>query len=110
MFFFFVSLKVDIAGITGPVQFDEKGRRIVSRLDILNLRNDTFKKVSSMKGMNNPIFSALTESETEFFQNEGQSLDWISTLTIDIRKGFFERVGSVAGSKSSRFAQRIYFF
>ena len=79
-------LKVDIAGITGPVKFDENGRRIVSRLEILNLRNDTFKRVSSMKGMNNPIFSAQTESGTEFFQNERQSLDWIST-TIDIRKG-----------------------
>ena len=85
---YFSSLfKVDIAGITGPVQFDENGRRIVSRLDILNLRNDTFKRVSSIKGMNNPIFfSAQTESETEFFENERNSLDWIST-TIDIRKG-----------------------
>ena len=41
-----------------------------------------------MKGMNNPFFfSAQTESQTEFFRNERQSLDWIST-TIDIRKGY----------------------
>ena len=81
--------KVDIAGITGPVQFDENGRRIVSRLEILNLRNDSFKRVSSMKAMNNPIFFS---SDWVFWKRK--TLDWIST-TIDIRKGFFKRVGSV---------------
>ena len=101
--------EVDIAGITGPVQFDGNGRRIVSRLDILNLRNDSFKRVSSIKGVNNPFFfSAQTESETsEFFEKERLSLDWISPR-IGIRKGSFKRVGSVEGSKSFRFAQRIY--
>ena len=81
--------KVDIAGITGPVQFDENGRRIVSRLEIFNLRNDSFKRVSSMKAMNNPI---LFSSDLVFWKRK--TLDWIST-TIDIRKGFFKRVGSV---------------
>ena len=81
--------KVDIAGITGPVQFDGNGRRIVSRLEILNLRNDSFKRVSSMKAMNNPIFFS---SDWVFWKRK--TLDWIST-TIDIKKGFFKRVGTV---------------
>ena len=81
--------KVDIAGITGPVKFDENGRRIVSRLEILNLRNDSFKRVSSMKAMNNPIFFS---SDWVFWKRK--TLDWIST-TIDIKKGFFKRVGTV---------------
>ena len=78
-------LKVDISGITGPVQFDENGIRIVSRLEILNLRNDSFKRVSSMKGMNNPILFSAFLIQTEFFENERQSLHWIST-TKNIRK------------------------
>ena len=78
-------LKADIAGITGPVQFDENGRRIVSRLDIVNLRNDSFKRVSSMTGMNNPILFSAFFIETECFKSERKSLDWISTTT-DIRK------------------------
>ena len=78
-------LKVDISGITGPVQFDENGIRIVSRLEILNLRNDSFKRVSSMKGMNNPILFSAFLIQTEIFENERQSLDWIST-TKNIRK------------------------
>ena len=72
-------LKVDIAGISGPVQFDENGRRIVSRLDILNLRNNSFKKVSSKKGMNNHIFFLALLIQAEFFWKRKT----VSRLDID---------------------------
>ena len=80
-------LKVDIAGITGPVQFDENGRRIVSRLDILNLRNNSFKKVSSKKSVNNHIFSRRIAYSDWVFLKTKDSLSTRYRLQLDFCKG-----------------------
>lgn len=37
--------QVNFIGLTGPVQFDERGKRTEIALDILNLRNNSFQKV-----------------------------------------------------------------
>ena len=34
-------------GLTGPIKFDENGKRKGIELEILNLRNNSFKKVRS---------------------------------------------------------------
>ena len=34
-------------GLTGPIKFDENGKRTGIELEILNLRNNSFKKVRS---------------------------------------------------------------
>ena len=39
--------QVNIDGITGPVKFNEDGMRAEVELDILNLRNNSFVKVST---------------------------------------------------------------
>ena len=41
----FVFSKVTFNGMTGFVQFDNRGRRTDVSLEILNLRNDSFEKV-----------------------------------------------------------------
>ena len=38
--------QVNIDGITGPVKFDDDGKRTAVELEILNLRNNSFVKVS----------------------------------------------------------------
>ena len=37
--------QVSLDGVTGPVQFNEDGKRRETQLEILNLRNNSFKKV-----------------------------------------------------------------
>ena len=39
--------QVNFDGVTGPVRFSQDGKRAVVRLEILNLRNDSFRKVST---------------------------------------------------------------
>ena len=36
-------------GLTGPIKFDENGKRKGIELEILNLRNNSFKEVRSKK-------------------------------------------------------------
>ena len=38
--------QVQLDGLTGPVRFNKNGRRITTEFDILNLRNNSFQKVS----------------------------------------------------------------
>lgn len=45
--FFFVFKQVSLDGLTGPVKFNENGKRRKIELEILNLRNNLFKSVSS---------------------------------------------------------------
>ena len=42
--------QVHLDGLTGPVQFDEHGKRSEIELEILNLRNNSFEKVSKKEG------------------------------------------------------------
>ena len=37
--------QVNFDGVTGPVRFNKDGKRAGVRLEILNLRNDSFRKV-----------------------------------------------------------------
>lgn len=39
--------QVVLDGITGPIKFNDDGKRTGVELEILNLRNNFFKKVSS---------------------------------------------------------------
>ena len=39
--------QVNFDGVTGPVRFNKDGKREGVRLEILNLRNDSFRKVST---------------------------------------------------------------
>ena len=39
--------QVNFDGVTGPVRFSQDGKRAGVRLEILNLRNDSFRKVST---------------------------------------------------------------
>ena len=41
--------QVNFDGVTGPVRFSQDGKRAGVRLEILNLRNDSFRKVSTMQ-------------------------------------------------------------
>ena len=43
--------QVNLDGITGEVKFDENGRRRGIQLEILNLRNNSFKKVILYLGL-----------------------------------------------------------
>ena len=36
-----------MTGLTGPVQFDQSGRRTEIELEIMNLRNNSFQGVSN---------------------------------------------------------------
>lgn len=38
-------LQISTRGLTGSIRFDEKGRRKDVKLDVLNLRNNSFVKV-----------------------------------------------------------------
>ena len=42
------SLQVNINGFTGPIKFDDNGIRKGIGMEILNLRNNSFKKVRSV--------------------------------------------------------------
>ena len=42
----FVCEQVNLDGATGNIEFNEKGKRTGVELDILNLRNNSFVKVS----------------------------------------------------------------
>ena len=41
--------QVNFEGITGPVRFSQDGKRAGVQLEILNLRKDSFRKVSTPK-------------------------------------------------------------
>ena len=45
--------QVNFDGITGSVRFSEDGERVAVQLEILNLRNDSFQQVSTMKWSTN---------------------------------------------------------
>ena len=46
-------------GVTGPVQFDEHGRRRVVAMDILNLRNNSFKVVSNQVRLSSHLIKRI---------------------------------------------------
>ena len=46
--FLFSYRQVNFSGLTGPIQFNEDGKRIEMELEIFNLRNNSFTKVSCM--------------------------------------------------------------
>lgn len=46
---FFFNKQVNLDGLSGPIQFNEYGKRKGIELEILNLRNNYFKKVSNHK-------------------------------------------------------------
>jgi len=48
--------KVNLDGITGEVQFDENGRRNGIQLEILNLRNNSFKKIGKWNAVQRAVF------------------------------------------------------
>ena len=45
--------QVNFDGITGSVRFSEDGERAAVQLEIMNLRNDSFQQVSTMKWSTN---------------------------------------------------------
>ena len=45
--------QVNFDGITGSVRFNEDGERAAVQLEILNLRNDSFQQVNTMKWSTN---------------------------------------------------------
>ena len=51
MCLYFYLEQVHLDGITGPVQFDEYGKRKEIDLEVLNLRNNFFERVSSKEVM-----------------------------------------------------------
>ncbi|XP_067046394.1 glutamate receptor 2-like isoform X1 [Acropora muricata] len=48
--------KVHLNGITGEVKFDENGRRNGIHLEILNLRNNSFKKIGNWSDTQHAVF------------------------------------------------------
>ena len=51
--------QVNLSGITRLVRFDEDGKRTKVDLEILNLRNNSFKKVSSCRIFVSRLFSKI---------------------------------------------------
>ena len=56
--------QVNFDGITGSVRFNEDGERAEVQLEILNLRNDSFQQVSTMKWSTNS-FQAKIEKKAQ---------------------------------------------
>lgn len=57
--------QVNFDGITGSVRFSEDGERAAVELEILNLRNDSFQQVSTMKWSANS-FEARIEKKLRY--------------------------------------------
>ncbi|XP_078384274.1 glutamate receptor ionotropic, kainate 3-like isoform X2 [Oculina patagonica] len=60
--------KVKFKGLTGPVQFDESGKRTEIALDVLNLRNNSFQRIGTWNStkhavlFEDPLPNALSDS------------------------------------------------
>ena len=57
--------QVNFDGMTGSVRFSEGGERAGVQLEILNLRNDSFEQVSTMKWSTNS-FEARIEKKLRY--------------------------------------------
>ena len=57
--------QVNFDGMTGSVRFSEDGERAGVQLEILNLRNDSFEQVSTMKWSTNS-FEARIEKKLRY--------------------------------------------
>ena len=57
--------QVNFYGMTGSVRFSEDGERAGVQLEILNLRNDSFEQVSTMKWSTNS-FEARIEKKLRY--------------------------------------------
>ena len=54
--------QVNFDGMTGSVRFSEDGERAGVQLEILNLRNDSFEQVSTMKWSTNSFEARIEKS------------------------------------------------
>lgn len=70
--------KVNLDGITGPIQFDENGERKGVELQILNLRNNTFKKIGTWNANKHAVFHENfrpnTDNNSSGRRTEGRKL------------------------------------
>lgn len=66
--------QASLDGLTGPIHFSEDGARTKIELDILNLRNDSFKKVSHTKHHKIICYCVLQQTflshQVSFFFNQ----------------------------------------
>ena len=57
--------QVNFDGVTGSVRFSEDGERVGVKLEILNLRNDSFVQVSTMKWSTNSFEARMIKKSSE---------------------------------------------